>query len=170
FQLAIHSETRQTTVYTLVPVKPETLGPQLHPHPANTPCTTLPPRAAPDPSQQPVPAPGLPPVCGGIRRMAPSVPGRVRWAARNVNIGLIASALTNLANLDRPVIDRTDLAGTYDFTLEWTPEFGGPTTVNTGSGPGFEEALKQQLGLRLLSRKSLVDVMIGDHIARPSDN
>jgi uncharacterized protein (TIGR03435 family) len=43
--------------------------------------------------------------------------------------------------LDRPLVDETDLAGQYDFTLRWTPD------APSGSpGPSLSSALEQQLG------------------------
>ena len=109
--------------------------------------------------------------------MPPTAPGRVRWGARNVTIGLIANALADWGRLDRPVLDQTELAGTFDFTHEWTPEFdrpfspdGGPVTLSVSSGPTFLEALRQQLGLKLQPQKSTIEVLIADHVERPSDN
>jgi uncharacterized protein (TIGR03435 family) len=180
FKLAIHSESRQVTVYALVVVKPGKTGPHLQPHPADSPCSTAPLRPDANTAAPPQAIPeGLPAVCGGNRRIPPTAPGRVRWGARNVTIGLIADALADWGNLGRRVLDQTNLTGTFDFTLEWTPEFNGPMQPHGGagsltqsmdSGPTFQEALKQQLGLKLQSQASVVDVLIADHVERPSEN
>jgi uncharacterized protein (TIGR03435 family) len=77
---------------------------------------------------------------------------------------------------DRPVIDKTGLAGTYEVTLsvamdpdqikQMTPgrPFGG-----FGPTAGIYPAL-QQLGLKLESKKAPVDVLVVDHIERPTEN
>jgi len=72
--------------------------------------------------------------------------------------------------------DATGLSGTFDFLLEFTPDPKGvasPTGVDTAlqpEGPTFEEALRDQLGLKLESRKSVMDIITVDHIEHPSPN
>jgi len=76
--------------------------------------------------------------------------------------------------LQRPVVNNTGLDGNYDFKLEWTPDLalsapdGQP--VNTAAGPSIFTALQEQLGLRLRATKGPVDVMIVDHVDKPSQN
>jgi uncharacterized protein (TIGR03435 family) len=81
--------------------------------------------------------------------------------------------------MDRPVIDQTGLAGRYDFTLNWTPDdsqFGGmggklpPPTDNTNPPPNLYTAIQEQIGLKLEATKALTDVMIIDHVEKPSEN
>ena len=67
--------------------------------------------------------------------------------------------------LGRIVIDKTGLTGSYDFTLEWAPEQGSDSPA-----PSLVTALQEQLGLRLESRKSPMEVLVIDRIERPSDN
>jgi uncharacterized protein (TIGR03435 family) len=50
-----------------------------------------------------------------------------------------------------------------------TPPPGSGFTPDP-SGPTFEEAIRDQLGLSLRSRKSPMEVMVVDHVERPSDN
>ncbi len=83
---------------------------------------------------------------------------------------------------NRVVIDATGLKGSYDFTLNWTPDSmhaadaGGvgqgqaSTPALEPSGPGFITALEEQLGLKLESRKAPVEVLLIDHVERPSPN
>lgn len=87
--------------------------------------------------------------------------------------------LMQSAVLDRPVVDRTGLAGKFDFELKWTPDesqFGGmgmrpPAPSNApDSPPPLLTAIEEQLGLKLESQKAQVDVMVVDHIDRPSPN
>jgi uncharacterized protein (TIGR03435 family) len=91
-------------------------------------------------------------------------------------MGLIATTLSAMPDgPDRPVLDQTGLGGTFDFTLEWTPQLNGPlppasTVQPDESGPTFLEALKEQLGLKLESQMGPVDVIILDHVEQPSEN
>jgi uncharacterized protein (TIGR03435 family) len=62
-----------------------------------------------------------------------------------------------------PVVDRTGLAGVYDFKLAWT----GRAMLNLGQdGTRIHDALQQQLGLKLESRKEAVEVIVIDHIEK----
>ncbi len=65
------------------------------------------------------------------------------------------------------VRDETGLEGTYDYTLEWTPD---DQAHAESSGPSLFTALKEQLGLKLEMQKRPVDVVVIDHIERPSPN
>ena len=81
----------------------------------------------------------------------------------------------------RRVIDRTGLAGKYDFELKWgssqdsaaqirstrTPELAPPADPD---GPSIFTALQEQLGLRLESGKGPVEVLVIDRAERPSKN
>ncbi len=82
-------------------------------------------------------------------------------------------------NLRKPVIDQTGLNGFYDFKLEWTPELPpgaaeraaqAGITIPTASRPDIFTAVREQLGLRLDSRKGPVEVMVIDHIEKPSED
>jgi uncharacterized protein (TIGR03435 family) len=85
-------------------------------------------------------------------------------------LSLLASSLptmTGMAVIPRPVIDETGLNGTFDFTLDWVPEFNAPSDA---SGPNFREALKEQLGLKLEPQKGPVDILVIDRVEHPSAN
>jgi uncharacterized protein (TIGR03435 family) len=69
--------------------------------------------------------------------------------------------------VSRIVIDKTGLAGNYDFSLRWTPDDAPQTDA---LGPDLFTALKEQLGLELQSQKAMVDVLVIDHIEPPSAN
>jgi bla regulator protein blaR1 len=77
----------------------------------------------------------------------------------------------------RTVVNRTGLPGPYDFTLRWTRErliaqgpLDGSAPSNVPEAPGLFTALQEQLGLRLMSTKGLVQVLVIDHIDLPSQN
>jgi uncharacterized protein (TIGR03435 family) len=157
FKLAIHYETKQLPVFALVLEKPGKLGPQLQLHPEDSPCSAAPTADFPIP-------------CGAL--VVSNQPHTRRVSARNMSIGLIASSLVE-GNMDRPVLDQTGLSGNFDFSIEFTPEPNGPlppTPQPEESGPTFVEALKEQLGLKLLSQTGALDVLVVDHIEEPSPN
>jgi uncharacterized protein (TIGR03435 family) len=81
--------------------------------------------------------------------------------------------------LDRPVVDQTGLTGRYDFTLNWTPDdsqFGGmgakvpPPTDSADALPNLYTAIQEQLGLKLEATRAPADVMVIDHVEKPSAN
>lgn len=98
-------------------------------------------------------------------------------SVRNGNMTDFASVMQSTA-LDRPVLDRTGLTGRFDFSLNWTPDetqFGGlgvrvPPPSDTATAPDLFTAIQDQLGLKLESQKAPVDVLVVDHVEKPSDN
>ena len=72
------------------------------------------------------------------------------------------------SKVGRPVTDATGLKGKYDFTLRWLGEGGGPSDDN---GPNIFRALQEQLGLKLESKKAMIDALVVDHIEKtPTEN
>jgi uncharacterized protein (TIGR03435 family) len=109
-----------------------------------------------------------------------SDPGR--FNVRNATLAEVAQTLQGAA-LDRPVVDQTGLTGKYDFTLNWTPDefqFPGlrgpnapplpPPPPGQTEMPDLYTAIQQQLGLKLESMKAPVDVIVIDHVEKPSEN
>jgi len=81
---------------------------------------------------------------------------------------MLAGALAG--QLGRPVIDRTGLAGAFDFKLEWTPDAAQADAAPVDAGPSLFTALQEQLGLKLESTKAPAEVIVIDHVERPSEN
>jgi bla regulator protein blaR1 len=124
------------------------------------------------------------------------------WHGHLVEVGAsmeyFASGLSQWepqGELGRIVIDKTGLAGRYDFTLTWTPwrtgtgrtagggGIGGAkqpamqmassldsSASSASSGPSIFTAIQQQLGLRLKPAKGPVEVLVIDHLEQPSAN
>jgi uncharacterized protein (TIGR03435 family) len=101
------------------------------------------------------------------------------------SIGTGTSGLVRLlsAQLGRTVVDKTGLTGDYDFKLDWTPDNavsamtrnGDPGAVDNASsrgtgGPSLFAALEEQLGLKLVSTKGPVDVIVIDQLEQPTAN
>jgi uncharacterized protein (TIGR03435 family) len=171
FKLAAHRETRQGPVLALLMVKPGATKPQLQPA---QPCDS-----GALGSQTPAPAAlgGVPAVCGaGFFGSTPS-PGRIRIAGRSMSMSNIADFVSGWADFSfsRPVLDRTGLAGNFDFSVEFVPDLSGaeppqPNFQPDPTGPTLMEALKDQLGLKVDSRTGPVDVLVIDHIEEPTPN
>lgn len=119
-------------------------------------------------------------------------PGQVRFgastAASGIKGAMTMSALARYLSrrLDGPVLDLTELKGTYDIDVSWAPdrafepmdEFARANAeahpgVNPAPAPaaGLFTALRESLGLRLESRKQPVDILVIDRIERvPTEN
>lgn len=67
----------------------------------------------------------------------------------------------------RIVTDKTGLTGYYDIDLKWTQD---EDLAAGASGPTLFTALEEQLGLKLVPSKGSVDVIVVDHIERPTEN
>ena len=149
FQLKLHQETREMPIYELAIAKN---GPKLKKSGAGD-CT-------PDKNGP----------CGGLVTKV----GRI-WGQRLI-VAKLADALSAIT--DRPVVDRTELTESYDVLLEWVPDetqfqdFGAVAYKNVASdplGPTLVTAL-QELGLRLVSSKGPVDVIVIDSVQKPTVN
>jgi bla regulator protein BlaR1 len=98
--------------------------------------------------------------------------------------------ITNLvemlsSQLGRTVVDKTGLTGKYDWNLQWTPEpasspmFKGAEDGQTGTdnavrsesaGPSIFAAIQEQLGLKLELKKGILEVLVIEHVEKPSEN
>jgi uncharacterized protein (TIGR03435 family) len=65
------------------------------------------------------------------------------------------------STVERVVIDRTGLQGAYDVDFEWSSEAGSDK-------PSIFTAVQEQLGLKLESTRGPVDVLVIDHIEKPT--
>ena len=160
FKLAIHRETKELPIYSLVVAKS---GSKLHEaKPGDT-----------YPNGIKAPA-GLPaPHATHLMRM-----GRGELTAQGIAMDQIAHLLTQ--QIGRTVVDNTGLKGNYDFTLHWTPDQSAPTlngpsgdpdgSTSSESGPSIFTAIQEQLGLKLESQKGPVEILVIDHIEKPSEN
>lgn len=112
---------------------------------------------------------------GGIRT------GRGYLAGSQTNIPFLAQALSGI--MGRTVVDRTGLAGRYDFELKWLPDQSSAYTPLGGalpsgqadpapdpSGPTIFTALQEQLGLKLQAARGPVEIIIVDHVEKPDAN
>jgi uncharacterized protein (TIGR03435 family) len=154
FKLTFHHDKKELSAYLLTVVKD---GQKL------------------TPTQRPGPQPGIGfrPGTGGLTLMV-----------MNATMADFTGFLQVLV-LDRPVVDETGLKGNFDFQCTFTPDesqFNGhppmlpaqqTDTTNTSSAPSapsLYNAFQQQLGLNLSAKKTPVDVIVIDHVEKPSEN
>jgi len=76
----------------------------------------------------------------------------------------VADFLAHL--LGSPVQDQTGLTGKYDLRIEYVPP-----SPDADPGPDIRDAIQQQLGLRLVSKKVPVETLVIDHAEKvPTGN
>jgi uncharacterized protein (TIGR03435 family) len=73
-------------------------------------------------------------------------------------------------HVGRLVIDETGLNGRFDVDLSWEPENAGGSGAQPGAAASIFTALQEQLGLKLEPRKDTIDVLVIDHVERPSED
>ena len=181
FRLALHKEEKQGQIYALVVAKG---GPKLK---ESEPMPDTPAAAGETPQVKTREGmPGMGPGRMGMMMMFSN--GKAKLQANRRTMGDLTDMLGN--QLDKPVVDMTELKGTYDFTIEFDPEgMGGPRRMGMpppgaggdGGGPGAGHeseamtsiftALQEQLGLKLEQRKGSVDMLVIDKLEKvPTDN
>jgi uncharacterized protein (TIGR03435 family) len=89
--------------------------------------------------------------------------------ARNLTLSAFAINLRYLAG--EIVIDKTGLEGTYDIRAEYATVDRNGRPYDDSPRPTLEDALAKQLGLKLEATKSMIDVMVIEHVdAMPTEN
>ena len=83
--------------------------------------------------------------------------------AHHITMKLLAGALQGYVG--DPVLDETGLKGLYDLNLDFIID-----ESLSAEGPRVFEAMQDQLGLKLEARKGPVEVVVIDHVERPSAN
>jgi uncharacterized protein (TIGR03435 family) len=113
----------------------------------------------------------------GAGRKAMFMMGRGRLDAQGIHMGAFVNQLARQVN--RPVIDKTGLTGTYDIKLEWTPddnqmarlkaEAEGAPAIDP-NGPSIFTAVQEQLGLKLEAQKGEVETLFIERLEKPTEN
>jgi uncharacterized protein (TIGR03435 family) len=202
FQLKAHLETRELPIYNLVAAKdgaklkasadqtPPALGAGGPPQPCDPATAQV---------QPPLPPPPPPGQRGGFFDPASMPRGAMMMMMSPTGMTMQATSvpLTNLINLlqqgiGRPIVDKTDLKGLFDFKLQFSPEgfalpgapgglgpglAGGPAAAGPAGAataaadpvPSIFTAI-QDLGLRLESAKAPVEVLVVENAQKPTEN
>jgi uncharacterized protein (TIGR03435 family) len=167
FKLVLHYEKQETDALLMTLAKPGKMGPRLRLHADGPPCTVVasrPPGAA---------------VTFDMFRcnsyIAINMPENVILAgARNTTVESMAAFFSNVGHM-QPIVDRTGIGGNIDFSMEYTPERRGASAANADGqaevpGTTFDQAVKDQLGLKLEPAKVPLEIPVVDHIEMPSEN
>jgi uncharacterized protein (TIGR03435 family) len=165
FHLVIHTESRSGQTFTLVRMKDDgALGPQLRR--ASEDCMgNL--RAGNVPQ-------GVSDPCGLEQFGEASITGHIKLHGVPVDVLRTVVAVDFNAG---PVVDETGLSGPFDIELVWTPQ---PYFTDTHvpdrrpdadrKAPELRTALQEQLGLSVKTEKSAKDVVVIDHVERPTED
>jgi uncharacterized protein (TIGR03435 family) len=166
FGLTVRQEARVLPVYALVMAQDDRrLGPALRASTLD--CENQAKSGQPRP---PLAAPGsvAQPTCG--MRIGPG-----QMVMGGTPMSQLATVLPPF--VQRIVIDRTGLSGAFDFQLSWTPERFPQGTPPPGAPPlpqvdpngaSIFAALQEQLGLKLESQQTSLDVVVIDRVSRPT--
>ena len=163
FKLKVRRETRQGPVYELTSGKG---SPKLKPFQAGS-CTPL------------TLGHPLPELAADQKRCRYMVDPRGAVEFEGGTLAMFGGLLGMI--LDRPVIDKTGIVGQFAIHLAFSPEdlagprsatddTGAAASVRASDAPGIFQSIQEQLGLRLVPAKGPVEVLVIDHIERPSDN
>ena len=165
FGLKLHTERREAPVYDLTVSKG---GSKLKPFAEGSCVPNDPPQPAPTPGQK------RPIYCGSFS---------MGLNAGNLTLDVYKRTIPEFArqlHLDRPVTDKTDISGLFDFHLEFAvdgttmgffpPGFPMPQTSNNPEALSIFTAIQEQLGLKLEPSKGPVEVLVIDSAQRPSAN
>jgi uncharacterized protein (TIGR03435 family) len=117
---------------------------------------------------------------GGAKLKPAAAPDAAPFRQNSAN-GTIAKSMPILdwANfiagpLQMPVVDETGLSGKYDFAIDFTPYLPDPTKNMDGTKPDttaiLKAAMEEELGLKMQARKAQVEVLVVDHVEKPSAN
>jgi uncharacterized protein (TIGR03435 family) len=165
FKLQVHRENREVPVYELTVAKG---GPKLQ-QVANGSCTP------PDYSTYPMPP--LPPgkkYCNNTGVGGRKGPNTV-LNQDEATIYYFCKLLSLV--LDRPIVDKTGLAGKYNFHLEFAIDQSTPGVLDgfglpsdAAPAPSIFTVVQQQLGLKLEATKGPREFLAIDHVERPSEN
>jgi uncharacterized protein (TIGR03435 family) len=120
----------------------------------------------------------FPPICEMYMFERTPDHARVRWGSRNITMTSLAKMLphapfSGTSAVDGPVVNETGLNGTFGFKIEYAPESASPAADGVQpdpDGPTFLNALREQLGLKLTSAKGQAQILVIDHVEKPSEN
>ncbi len=168
FRLVLHHESKEFQVEELVIAK----GGSKLKETAWDPATPLPPGPPQRDAKGALSSPGM------VTTIFPDGP-RAHTIGKAQPLSQLTAMMTN--QLRRPVLDKTGLTGRYDFDIEYTPDLtgfplppGGPAAPGDSAAapiPDLAAALQQQLGLRLVASKAMLDVVVIDQAEKvPTEN
>jgi bla regulator protein blaR1 len=166
FQLAMHFEKQEKPALALTLIKPGMLGPGLHRHDEVAGCKVS--GNPPKPEGRISGLDWLP--CN--QYLALDRPdGAIFAAARNTTMRQLCAFLSNVGGYGRTVVDQSGITGPIDFGIEFTKPKQDADVQRAASPVGtLDEALKDQLGVKLTRVKASLDIPIVDQVSAPKEN
>jgi bla regulator protein blaR1 len=166
FQLAIHFEKQEKPALALTLVKPGKLGPGLHRHDEAVGC-----KVSGAPPKQEGQISGLDWLPCNTYLALNRPEGAIFAAARNTTMRQLCAFLSNVGGYGRTVVDQSGFAGAIDFGMEYArPKPDGEVEQPGPAAETFDEALRDQLGVKLTPVKALLDIPIVDRVNAPKEN
>jgi uncharacterized protein (TIGR03435 family) len=173
FNLAVHHEMKDMPVYALVLARrDQKLGPKLRRSEVDSAALRG------NPNNPPIPLPTFgTPGCdaAGGARCSPGLDIAGVFKGNAMTMTQLTPYFSRW--LDRAVWDRTGLTGTFDVELQFSSEGlpgapTGPPGVERppSEGPSIFTGVQEQLGLQLKSTRGPVDVLVIDHVERPTED
>jgi uncharacterized protein (TIGR03435 family) len=157
FHLKAHFETRVLPVYELVPAK------------GGLKITEVPAPPERKPGDPPISHRAGDPLPPGTSIGSFNSNGLRVLNARAVKMQLLARIIGGDAG-DRPVVDHTGFTGYFDIKdLTWAP-LGDAGADNAPDAPSLIGAMEKTLGIKLVPTKDPIEVLVIDHIEKPSEN
>jgi uncharacterized protein (TIGR03435 family) len=164
FHLRVHRQTMERPIFELILDKG---GVKMQPSKAGS--------CAPDSMDSPPPPPS-PDAPRPVYCDFPHLAGDgTNWTLDGAGVSIAKLALTlSRSGVDRPIVDKTGLAGGFDLHLNWAAQLqpGDPEAgaIDDPTGSSIFTALKEQLGLKLEPTKGPVEVLVIDQVEKPSEN
>jgi uncharacterized protein (TIGR03435 family) len=178
FKLQVHSETREVPAFDLVLARSDgRLGKSLTPSDVDCVAYAAEQRAKAEAARAAGEPPAARPALSMTGPLAPCSTRSQGTAAGStfegqMTIASLASMLRSRAG--RPVVDKTGLSGYYNVRFEAANtaalSASSDTAATPGELPNIFTAVQEQLGLKLESSKTMVDVLIVDRVERPTEN
>jgi uncharacterized protein (TIGR03435 family) len=165
FKLAIHREQKELAVYEMTVAKAGRAFAESVERDAEPP---------PSPLSSPFDKDGYPIIPPGATYTTATHGVRTTWSKSHTSMDQLAEQLTGM--LGRPVVDATGLTRSYAITFHYISDPAGvnggtPKETTPEAGPTLAAAVQSQLGLKLESKKALVDVFVVDHLEKvPTGN
>ena len=89
----------------------------------------------------------------------------LEFVGSNASMRAISGALSSM--VEAPVVDKTGLTGTYNYTLQFGREW---SAADPEGWPSIFTAVQEQLGLKLEAVHESVPNLVVDHITKPTEN
>jgi uncharacterized protein (TIGR03435 family) len=148
FRLTLHKESREDPIYVLAPGKKGLTATATPPEA----CSAIPPGTEPQRGQTP---------CGRCTSQS-----RTHLECVGMTTARLAYILSFISG--RPVVDQTGYTGRFNINFDFSA--GDTVAPSPDAPPSIFDALQEHTGLRLQPERGPVEVLVIDHVEKPSMN